>query len=185
MTSTEVLAEAARLREETNNNHFLTMDSKSKSKKHLPNVDKVTMIINYSDNSPRKELVKKNEASLSHVLYPSRSPPPKKKSSRKEKAKSPSLALTIDSFAAARITSVSNTPQPRPNRQTLHRRNKPVFASSYSPTKSSSLPFYYASSPSKVRSGTKAMHLRKHHRRHNLALTAMDYDNLFTKLKVY
>lgn len=163
-----------------------------RTKPSLPNVDKVMMIATSDGGGkyPRNHARKKRESSslshsLSHVLFPSRCPPPVTK---KETAKPSPLALTIDSFAAAKISpsgGVANSPPKRSLRQTLHRRNKHLFVSSHSPTKStscsslsSSSSSSSSSSPSKARSNSKAKHSRKHHRRHNLALNAMDFESL-------
>ena len=164
-----------------------------RTKTSLPNVDKVMMIAtsDCAGKYPRKEARKKRESSLgnslSHVLFPSRCPPPVTK---KETAKPSPLALTIDSFAAAKISPsggvlVANCPPKRSLRQTLHRRNKHLFVSSHSPTKStscsslsSSSSSSSSSSPSKARGNSKVKHSRKHHRRHNLALNAMDFESL-------
>lgn len=138
----------------------------------LPDVNKVMLVASDCEKYPRKELQEMRESSPSsirHILFPSRSPPPATKKRLKETTKIPSLALVIDGFAAAKITPSSystGSPPKRSVRQTLHRRNKHVFVSSHSPTKSKS------SSPSKARS------IRKRHRRHNVALNAMDFESL-------
>lgn len=172
---------------------FSTMDASSTkgsspctkriNKKNLPNVDKVMMVVSDSAKQPRRERRNFRASSLSHVLFPSRCPPPiSKKASGDEKSGYASLALTIESFAATKIapigtTAASNGSPKRFIRQTLHRRNKHLFASSHSPTKSSSSTS--SSSPSKVRGSKKVAHIRKRHRRHNLALNASDFEVLF------
>ena len=138
----------------------------------FPDVDKILFVASDSEKYPREELREMRESapsSIRHILFPSRSPPPATKNRLKEKAKIPSLALVIDGLAAVKISPANystGSPPKRSFRQTLHRRNKHVFVSSHSPTKSKS------SSPSKTRS------IRKRHRRHNVALNAKDFESL-------
>jgi len=138
----------------------------------LPDVDKVVLVASDYERYPREELREMRESSQSsirHILFPSRSPPPQTKKQLKEMANISSLALVIDGFAAAKITPANDStgsPPKRSFRQNLHRRNKHVFVSSHSPTKSKS------SCPSKTRS------IRKRHRRHNIALNAVDFESL-------
>ena len=145
------------------------------------NVKNIMIVASGCGKHPHKDLREKREPtsspSIRHVLFPSRSPPPvtKKHSSMQEKAKISSLALVIDRFAAAKITpsnytptdEAASSPSKRSLRQTLHRRNKHVLVSSHSPAKPKSL------SPSKARA------VRKHHRCHNFALNATDFEILF------
>jgi hypothetical protein len=146
--------------------------NRNRNKIDLPNVDKVMMLVSDCVKHPGGRLQKKRESSLSHILFPSRCPPPVTKTSKEEKAKIHSL---VDSFAAANIAPVAIGSPKRSIHRTLHRRNKHVFVSSHSPTKSSS--------PSKARSSTKATYIRKHHRRHNLALNATDFEILISQAK--
>ena len=164
-----------------------------RNKNSLPNVDKVMVMVSDCGKHPRKDFrEQRNRSSLSHILFPSRSPPPLKNKSKGGKARIPSLANTTASFASVRIAptnSIStdaskNGPPKRSISHSLHRRNRHVFASSHSPTKSHSatkLSSSSSSSPSKVRSSAKTAHVRKHHRRRNFALSDMDFEVLFAK----
>ena len=146
---------------------------RNRNKIDLPNVDKVMMLVSDCVKHPHRELQNKRESSLSHILFPSRCPPPVTKTQKEEKAKIRSL---VDSFAAANIAHAAIGSPKRSIHRTLHRRNKHVFVSSHSPTKSSS--------PSKARScSAKATYMRKHHRRHNLALNATDFEILISQAK--
>lgn len=125
---------------------------------------------------------RESNATNRHVLFPSRSPPPKTKrhSSMKEKTKRSSVALLIDELAAAKISpskatsnvAASSSPLGRALRQTMHRRSKHVFVSSQLSTRSKS------SSPSKAK-----QRIRKHHRGHNFALNSKDFEILFQAVK--
>jgi hypothetical protein len=147
---------------------------RNRNKIDLPNVDKVMMLVSDCVKHPRREPQNKRESSLSHILFPSRRPPPVTKTPKEEKAK---LLSLVDSFAAANIAPTVIGPPERSIHRTLHRRNKHVFVSSHSPTKSSV-------TPSKASScSAKATYMRKHHRRHNLALNATDFEILISQAK--
>ena len=168
-----------------------------KKDKSIPNTEKVMiMLVNNCESQPHLKPRDKGQPSLRHVLFPSRCPPQlflerDVNASTASKTLEDEATLMFgtngkDSPAWSNNSlttrphamTTSATPAsslPKPFRyHTFHRRSRYVFVSNHSPKKSSSP----CPSPKKSRSSTKSAHVRKHHRRHNLALNEIDFDIL-------
>ena len=105
---------------------------------------------------------------------------------------------TTTKAAATTTTTAASCPPKRSRRHTLHRRSRHVFVSSHSPSSSSSsssssspAPCFSAlprseiflstgcyHTPSNNTKNNSEKHIRRQHRRHNLALNAMDFSIL-------